>query len=147
FWIQLAPEQRALVPLDAPVDVSYGGGVWQAATVQTIEFEDPQGFTELRLILESEDGGSVCGSECADWVPLESRTDFPAQVIVVPETTGPVVPVAAISTEPDGSTFLTRGSGETADVEVVASANGLAVVDGVQVGDVVLLPSDPDDGG
>jgi len=83
---------------------------------------------------------------CADWVPIEGRSDFPADIVVVPETAGPVVPVAAIQTGADGSTFVTGTSGDPVAVEVVASHAGLAVVDGVETGDVLLLPfeSPPD---
>lgn len=141
FWVPLSPEQRNLVPIDAPVMVSYGGGVWDAEVVEAVESEGPQGgIGELRLVLEAPVGGSVCGAECGDWVALEGRSDFPAEIVVVPETTGPVVPVAAIQTMADGSTFVTLDSGEAAAVDVVVSQAGLAVVEGVEAGDVLLLP-------
>lgn len=141
FWIPLSPEQRNLVPIDAPVMVSYGGGVWDAEVVEAVESVGPQGgIGELRLVLEAPGGGSVCGAECGDWVALEGRSDFPAEIVVVPETSGPVVPVAAIQTSANGSTFVTLDSGEAAAVDVVVSHAGLAVVAGVESGDVLLLP-------
>ena len=141
FWVPLAPEQRSLVPIDAPVMVSHDGGVWESVVVEALESEGPEGGVgELRLLLRGAGGGPVCGSECPERVPLEGRSDFPAEIVVVPETTGPVVPVAAIQTGADGSTFVTLESGETVEVELVASHAGLAVVEGVEIGDVLLLP-------
>lgn len=147
FWVPLTPEQRSVVPIDAAVMVTYGEGVWAAETVRAVESDGPQGGVgELRLVLEAAGGGSVCGAVCADWVPIEGRSDFPADIVVVPETAGPVVPLAAIQTGADGSTFVTGTSGDPVAVEVVASHAGLAVVDGVETGDVLLLPfeSPPD---
>jgi peptidoglycan hydrolase-like protein with peptidoglycan-binding domain len=141
FWVPLAPEQRSLVPIEAPVMVSNGGGVWESVVVEALESEGPEGGVgELRFILRGSGGGPVCGSECPERVPLEGRSDFPAEIVVVPETSGPVVPVAAIQTAADGSTFVTLEPNETVGVELVASHAGLAVVEGVEIGDVLVLP-------
>ncbi|MEX2652250.1 MAG: peptidoglycan-binding domain-containing protein [Acidimicrobiia bacterium] len=141
FWIPLSPEQRNLVPLSASVMVTHGQGVWEATIVEAIE-DEAQG--ELRLILESRDGGSVCGSECGE-VSLEGQTSFPSEIVVVPETTGPVVPVAAIETLPDGGTVVTADDGSQIPVDILAAADGLAVVDGLEVGDVIMLPVESDE--
>lgn len=141
FWVPLTPEQRSLVPLDSEVWVSYGDGVWQAQTVRAVETDSSQtGTMELRLVLEALGGGTVCGQMCAEWVGLEGRTDFPAEVVVVPETEGPVVPIAGISTDPEGNSMVTLESGDPVEVEMIASYGGQAVVEGVQVGDVLRLP-------
>lgn len=142
FWVPLAPEQRSLVPLDAPVKVTFGAGTWEAVTVAAVE-TDPavtDGLGELRLVLTAPGGGAVCGGDCAEWVGLEGRTNFGAEIVVVPETTGPVVPVAAIHSGADGSTAVTLVSGGDVAVQIVASHGGVAVVSGVEVGDVVVLP-------
>ncbi|MEN8040689.1 MAG: peptidoglycan-binding domain-containing protein [Actinomycetota bacterium] len=137
FVIPLAIEQRELVPLSADVEVFHSGAVWDAVITEAIE-DDTYG--QLRLVLEAPDGGALCGSECAETVSLEDRTDYPAKVIVVPETTGPLVPVAAIETAPDGSASVTTPGGGKADVVILAVSNGLAVVDGLEPGDTILLP-------
>lgn len=141
FWIPLSPDQRSLVPLNAPVRVTYGTAMWEAETVAAVEVEpfEGAGFSELRLILEAPGGGAVCGDECGEWVSVEVRSNFPAEIAVVPETTGPVVPVAAIQTDPGGGTFVTLASGGRAAVEVVAAHAGIAVVEGVDVGTILSL--------
>jgi hypothetical protein len=51
-----------------------------------------------------------------------------------------VIPVAGILTNPDGATSVRLADGTSVDVEVLAVADGLAVVEGVSEGDVILLP-------
>lgn len=135
FWIPLAPEQRSLVPLSAEVRVLHGDSMWAARIADAVE-DDTRG--ELSLILEGPDGGSLCGDDCGE-VSLRGQSSFPAEIVVVPETEGPVVPVGAVGSLPDGSTVVTLQDGSQVPVTVVAAADGLAVVDGIEAGEVVLL--------
>lgn len=137
FVVPLALEQRSLVPLDAAVFVRHGSGVWDGM-IGTVREDDQRG--ELLLEIVATDGGSLCGVQCASEVPLIGRSDYPAQVVVVPETSGPVVPIAAIDTAPDGTTSVVGTDGSMIRVSIVAASNGIAVVDGVRVGDVIVLP-------
>lgn len=137
FSIPLSPDQRSLVPLSADVFVTYEGGVWPGRIVEAVE-DELRG--QLRLVLEGVDGGSVCGSDCAQAVPLIGETSFSTEIVVVPETEGPVVPVAGVVTNPDGSASVRMVNGEMVGVTVLAIADGLAVVEGVTAGDVILLP-------
>lgn len=136
FRIPLAQEQRNLVPLSADVVVSHGNAAWEAQISEAVE-DETTGV--LSLVLESPDGGSVCGSQCQA-VPLEGQTDYPGEVVVVPETAGPVVPIAAIETLADGSTVVTGADGSQIPVVVLATSDGLGVVDGLRSGAVILLP-------
>lgn len=136
FTIPLLPEQRSLVPLDAVVLVSHSGVVWDAR-ISTVREDDAKG--QLLVDLEASDGGSVCGDDCAAEVSLVGTTDFSVEVVVVPETTGPVIPMAAIETAPDGTMSVTTPGG-VVPIEIIASADGLAVVGGVSVGDRIVLP-------
>ncbi len=142
FRIPLAVEQRALVPLSADVYVTYADGVWEARIERATETPE---FGQLDLILAGRDGGPVCGLVCADWVDLSKPTDFRAEIVVIPETSGPVVPVAGISTDPGNQPYVTLADGSTVPVKLVESANGLAVVEGIEPGTTILLPAD--DGG
>jgi len=137
FVIPLSVEQRSLVPLSAQVKVTFAEGVWDAVVVEATE--SPL-MNQLSLVLRGADGGPVCGDVCARWVSLTSRTDFRAQVVVIPDTTGPVVPVSAIGTDAANRPFVTLTDGTQVPVTVVASSQGTAVVDGIDVGTVVVLP-------
>ena len=137
FWIRLSPEQSTLVPLSADVRVQYGEGVWEARIERALE--QPE-FGWLDLILVGADGGPVCGDVCESWVLLDDRNDYRAEIIVIPRTDGPVVPVAAIGSGPGGNPFVTLEDGSTVPIRIIESANGIAVVEGVEPGTVILLP-------
>lgn len=137
--VPLTPDQRNLVPLSGSVQLTYPEGTWEAVIAQAAE-NAQGGINQVDLVLEAPGGGPVCGDACATWIPAEGRTNFQAAIVVVPETTGPVVPVAAIVTDPGGGQAVRREDGTDVSIDVLASTGGLAVVRGIEVGDVVLLP-------
>lgn len=135
FEIPLSPEQADLLPLAADVIVTYAEGAWDARIEQAVEI----GPGQLALILTSPNGGSVCGDECAEWVSLTGTTNFRAGIVVIPETTGAVVPVGALSTDAANNPSVTLTDGTLVPVTVVQAANGIAVVDGIEVGTEIVL--------
>jgi hypothetical protein len=135
FRVPLSIEQRNLVPLSATVLVTYPEGVWEARVERAVEND----FGQLDLMLAAADGDAVCGDECARWVGLTGRTDFGVDIVVLPRVVGPVVPVAAIRTDAANQAFVIAVSGEMVPIEVVASSQGIAVVEGVDVGVVLVL--------
>lgn len=136
FRVPLTVEQRSLVPLDATVWVSYAEGVWEGRVEQAVETPE---LGRLDLIVTGSEGGSLCGGACADWVSFDQPTDFSAEIVVVPETVGPVVPVGAIGLDAGNQPFVTTAEGVRIDVTIVESAQGVAVVEGVEPGTVILL--------
>jgi len=143
--VPLTPEQRDLVPLSGDVVITYPDGTWPGVIARAAESVEEGGT--LELVLEAATGGPPCGDDCAQWIPPVGRTDFTVEIVVVPETTGPVVPVAAIVTDPGGEQTVRLVDGTEVPVEVRESTGGLAVVSGLSAGDVVLLPfTDPGDG-
>ena len=124
------------MPLSAQVFVTYPEGVWEARIERAVEQVE---FGQLDLFLSGPDGGSVCGDLCADWVQLTDRSDFRAEIVVIPETTGPLVPVGAISSGPGNEAFLTLADGSEVEVTVIESANGVAVVEGIDAGTEIML--------
>jgi hypothetical protein len=89
--------------------------------------------------LAGPDGGPVCGGEC-DQVPFGDATLLPSTIHVVPEVAGVLVPAAALATTADGQTVVVLESGELQQVSVVASASGMAIVEGVDEGQLVRTP-------
>ncbi|MCJ2195093.1 hypothetical protein MUG60_10645 [Kaistella montana] len=135
FAIEVNQEQAAMIPAGTAVTVPHGGHTWQAVAGESTA--DEQGV--IRIPLTSPDGGVVCGADC-DSLPAEASTSLLSKVNVVPPVTGPVVPVSALRTQPNGSvnvTVVRGGAPEERAVTVRASADGLAVVDGVAAGETV----------
>lgn len=136
FRVPLSSEQGNLVPLLAEVIVTYPGGVWNARIERAVEIEPGR----LDLVLVGLDGGSVCGVECAKWVSLEGGTMFRSEIVVIPDTSGPVVPVGAITVDAGNRPSVTLTDGSLLEVTIVESADGLAVVEGIDAGTEILLP-------
>jgi len=137
FRIPLLVEQRDLVPLSSAVLVVHDGGYWEGVIDRAVE--NLEG--ELDLILRGLDGRAICATQCEESVGFEGRTSFSAEIVVVPRVSGLVVPVVAIATDPGGRTQVTLAGGERVPVEIMASAGGLAIVEGLQKGDEVLIPA------
>ena len=136
FRIPLSPDQANLVPLSANVMITYSAGVWEAKIDRAVESE----FDQLDLVLTGPFGGSVCGEDCANWVSLTGQTTFQADIVVIPNTLGPIVPVGAITTDAGNRPSVTLTDGSLLRVTIVESANGLAVVEGIEPGTEILLP-------
>ena len=136
FDLELGSTEAAQIPMGASVAITSGQVTWDA--VVTGQQQTQSGTVVLSLA--APDGSVVCGDQC-DQLPAGQATVYLlSQVSVVPPVTGPGVPVAAIVTEPDGSTivYVDNGGVRTSrTVTVLGSQNGIAVVDGVQVGEQV----------
>ncbi|OKL54834.1 hypothetical protein BSZ39_01765 [Bowdeniella nasicola] len=136
FVMQLLPQQATLIPNDTVVTVKYEDHSWPAVITETREGE---GGNTKDLTLRAPDGGVVCGSECAV-LPATDTQYLSTAAELVPPQTGPAVPVSALTSQPGGSTEVTVIEGEAerqVPVKVLASQDGLAIVEGVKVGDKV----------
>lgn len=134
FAMTLTKSQAELVPPGTEVRIQSGEHQWQGVTGEPRPSEDM-----LSAPVEAPGGGLPCGDECGT-LPVAEKTSLLTGVLVVPPVTGPVVPVSALRTEPDGSTTVTVVDGASSrqhPVTVRQIAEGLAVVDGVSEGDTV----------
>jgi len=77
---------------------------------------------------------------CLDLVPVEGATGVAVDWIIVPVTSGSVVPVAALQSDAGGRAFVLLPDGSRRPVTVRVVSGGHAVVDGVEVGETILLP-------
>lgn len=137
--ITLDAAQRELVPLEAEVTVHAGERAFGGVIASSASTDDGR----LVLRLTATDGTPICGEECGAGVAGGEAVNLRAEIVVTPTTTGPVVPVSAIRTTAAGRTVVLGPDGTETPVTVLASARGLAVVDGVRAGDVVTLPAEP----
>lgn len=136
FSIGVTDLQVGLIPPDAAVSVAINAGAW-SAKVNGVDNSQPG---SPALILAGVDGGAVCGADCGV-VPTDRASVWAADVTLVPQVDGLVVPVSALRTEADGSRSVLTADGADHPVQVIASNGGLAVIEGVADGTVITLPS------
>lgn len=134
FALVLSQEQARLVPAGAQVEVRNGDVTWSA--VVTSSSMDEHGNTSFAL--RAADGSIVCGSDCAS-LPADERLTLLASVHLVPATSGPGAPVAAVRTAADGSTYVLLPDGTQRPVTVKASGDGVAILEGVGIGTLVVV--------
>lgn len=80
------------------------------------------------------------GAECLELVPASGETPVDVTFTLVPETTGPLVPAAAVQSDAAGHAFVQLPDGSRKLVEVRVASGGSVIVDGVNVGDEIVLP-------
>ncbi|MFT4030650.1 MAG: peptidoglycan-binding domain-containing protein [Protaetiibacter sp.] len=139
FSLAVAPSQAALIPSGTRVDIDTANGAWEARTSTQTLSEDGQTVT---LALESTTESSICGDECGT-VPASDRTLFDAQVVIVEPQAGLVVPTSALATTAEGKTVVVDQDGLEHEVEVLATARGQSLIEGVDEGALVRIPAAP----
>lgn len=138
FWLPLTLDQRSFASLGSEVVIDHGSGEWRAVVDAVVERPE-EARIELRLAPAS--GHALCGAECGTAVNFEDRSLFPARLEVVPEVTGPMVPIAALITDPTGGVVVRTVGGDELQIRVVASTEGRAIVEGVPIGTLIVLPN------
>lgn len=137
FELIVSQEQARIIPDDATIDIAYEGSEWRAIIADSKQAE---GGTRV-FTLTAEDGGPVCGSDCGKLGGAVER-NLPSTVLIVPPATGPAVPVAALQTDASGraSVRVVAADGTRGERPVVVkgSQDGVAIVEGVRVGERVV---------
>lgn len=91
-------------------------------------------------VLSGVDGKPICETQACAAVPSSAAaTTYVATATIVPETTGPLVPVSAIATDASGKAFVSSVEGKRIPVDVVATDGSRCVVSGISEGDVIRL--------
>lgn len=130
FRLPLTDDQAGMVPVGTIVKVtSPDGDVWEGIAGERSTDDETETTT---IAVDGDDGQSVCADQCQQ-VPVGAETLLTTKVVTVPTVSGLVVPSAAIVTSADGQTALVDESGERIAITVVASARGMAVVEGEAV--------------
>lgn len=133
FTALLTPDQVTELDPGAPVGVrTEAGRSWVASLGPSVVDGE---LIEVPLV----GSPTICGSECSE-LPVHGEARLRGAVTLVPSTTGPAVPVSAVRTDVQRGTYVTvRGEGDRS-VTVLATASGMSVVDGIDVGDEVAIP-------
>lgn len=119
------------VLIDAP-----DAGQWQARVRAVVT--NAEGAVTVSL--EPAVGSAICGDVCGE-VPVSGDTLLRSTVVTVPSVAGLTVPVAALTSDAEGVVAVIDEDGTALPVEVLASAGGVAVVDGVLEGIRVRVPA------
>lgn len=135
FVLVLSSSQESLVPAGATVRIPYGDTTWNAVVSgSSVDAETGN----LELALTAPGGGSVCGDEC-DLLPADESLSLLSQVSTVDAVSGMAVPAAAVRTGPESETYVLLENGERVKVAVRGAGQGLVIVDGLEIGQKVLL--------
>lgn len=130
-------DQATMIQTGTSVTVTApDGGTWTAvAADRSLDAET----TIIRLA--STDGGVLCLDQCAQ-IPVTGEAQLTSQVVVTPTLEGLVVPSGALVTDASGKVALLDEAGARHEVQVIGSARGMSVVDGVDDGLKVRVPGD-----
>ena len=137
FVIPATDAQASSMPAGTKVEItSPNRDTWQA--VVSGQERDQQSQT-TKVFLSGPDGNSICNDECAQ-VPVVGEALLLSRIITVNQVSGLVVPSAALITDADGMIYLVDESDARIPVEVIQSARGMSVIEGVEAGTKVRLP-------
>nr|BFE64557.1 hypothetical protein GCM10020063_090830 [Dactylosporangium thailandense] len=138
FKIDLPENQSRLVSAGMAVEIQAGSRQWKAKIAEVAA--DDKGARSAQLT--SADGGAICQADCTS-VKIGGETLLPSRIWIVPPTSGVTVPSVALVTDASGSVGVVLESGVVHAVTVVVNANGTAVVQGLDAGEVVRAPGKP----
>ncbi len=158
FSVSATPSQFAAIPPDAKVSVQFGQEAWDAVVIGSEEDVNGNPY----FILAAPDGGVVCGKQC-EMLPAQETLRLLAHAEIVAPISGSAVPIASLRMGPNGAVHVlvklgdqTGQSGdggpvpkvENREVTVLATQDGIAIVEGVQPGEEVQLfgPEQPGNG-
>ncbi|WP_448062316.1 peptidoglycan-binding protein [Cellulomonas hominis] len=138
--VTLDATQTATVPQSGDVVLEVDGSRWSGVIGRSTQKDDGS----VLLTLTAADGSAICANACGAALPTEGSRNLPVEIVVTPATTGVVVPVSAVRSDASARTSVRLPDGTDVPVEVVASARGLAVVEGIDDGTQVLIPATSD---
>lgn len=102
--------------------------------------QDPNGL-QMYSVVDAK-GGSVCDLACGELFATDQEAQVPVTVEISEAAQGPVVPVSAIGTGADGTAVVETVEGAMLPVTIVVQGDGVAVVEGVEVGTEIRLFED-----
>lgn len=138
FELSLTEGQASLIPEGTLVEITAPGGeTWSARTAAVSTGEDEQQVVRLSPVADV----PICETACGD-VTIDGEMLLPSVVFTVESVAGLVVPTAALTIGAGQDVVVVDEDGVAHGVTVVASANGMAVVEGVRNGLRVRLSPD-----
>lgn len=139
FSLPVTASQATAMPSGTRVEVTGpdDSGTWNGYVVD--QAQEP-GTDTVIVSLSGPDGSTVCGEQCGS-VPIAGESLLSARIVTAEIVAGLVVPSAALVTSPSGTVGVVTTGGKTIPVTQLAAAKGMSVVDGVDEGTRVRVPS------
>ncbi|WP_448073955.1 peptidoglycan-binding protein [Georgenia yuyongxinii] len=137
FTIPLPENQAGMVREGMLVELARDGAIWPAR-IASVGLPDGEG-TAVATLGPREGSASICGDDCST-IPVAGEGALSATIELVAPTNGVKVPTAALVVAPAGGPAVTGADGTPIPVQVLASAGGEAVVEGVSAGQEIRVP-------
>lgn len=140
MWIPITEAQTTLMPVGTRVEIATPtGAAWEAFVS---DFHDGGEGDGLRAVLSAPEGAtSICVDACEE-IAVDQQTLLRTQIFTVESVQGVTVPVAALVTTSAGELVVVDESGVEHQVEVRATARGMAAVEGIDAGMRLRVPGD-----
>lgn len=139
FTVPLTEAQAGLVATGTRVQITGPEGeTWEAFAVGHTSATDDESVV---VELAGRDDASICGDQCAS-IPVIDQSLLRSRIVTVEPVSGPIVPISALRSDAAGTLTVVSDEGTVFEVEIVASAKGMAVVEGIPRGTLVRVPSD-----
>lgn len=135
FSIPVTSAQAASMPVGTPVQIESDQAEWSAIVAGHLNEVD-----QVLIFLEGIDGAPICGSECGS-IPIVGKTLLHSEILTQAPVSGVIVPTAGLLSGPSGDVQVIDRSGRRHEVEVIASARGMSVIEGAVVGMSVRIPA------
>ena len=136
FMVEVTPAQAQLMPTGTRVEVTGPAAeIWEGfVAVQTIENQ------VVKIALTGANGTSVCRDTCGS-IAVVGQTSLSSRAITVEPVSGTTLPTAAIHSDALGALSVMTKTGKRISVEVIASARGMSIVEGIPLGSAVRIPA------
>lgn len=116
--------------------VTFPGGAARKASLSQFRYSAGRVWATLEP-----PSGQLCNpAECLELVSPEGTTPIDVEFVLVPETTGVLVPVAALRSDASGRAFVELKDGTRRFVTITVASGGSAIVDGIEPGEAITLP-------
>lgn len=138
FTVPATTEQASMMPAGTRVEITIGDALWVA--VAAGQEATDESADQVNVLLQGQGGASVCGDSCG-LVPIDGQNLLRSRIITQETLSGVVAPSAALLSDADGALSVVDEDGREHPVEVVGSARGMSVIEGVDAGLKVRVPA------
>ncbi len=141
FRISVPIEQSDELEPGQEVSLVHSNAEWSAITADS-RLDLQTGSVTWNLVAPT-GIGAPCGEDCERMIAAGEPTRLLANVVVVERLSGPSLPVAAIRSSVTHGTYIESPEGEPIAVTVAASDLGVAILHGVEVGQLAVVEGTP----